>query len=76
MDHLIVGFLGVEMRNVQGPDRIEYVHQGRVDLAAGAAGAHVLAHLPEEAQNPRPIEPLSLAMFAEAHGQPQNMRFA
>ena len=67
MDHeIFFFFFVVEMRNVEGLDGSQGREQRFITTPA-VAGAKVFPDLPQGAQHPRPIEPLSLAMIAVAH---------
>jgi hypothetical protein len=66
-DDVVVGFLWLEVRQIQGPQRLDRLAQRLVDVAAAGSGAKVLPDFPEGPEPARAIESLPLAMFAEAH---------
>jgi hypothetical protein len=69
MDHLIlVHLLGLEVWDVEGPHRLERGEDRVVERTPAFGNAQVLADLPQRPEDARPIETLSLAVFAEAHG--------
>jgi hypothetical protein len=64
-DLVQVLFFELEVGNVHGPDRVQRSVQS---FGGGPVRAAQLAmQLPQRAQYPRAIEPLSLAVLAEAH---------
>ena len=69
MNHLIfLDLFRLEVRDVEGPHRLERGQDRMVERPAAIGNAQVLADLPQRPEDAGPIETLSLAVFAEAHG--------
>ena len=61
--------LELEVRNVEVADGRERLRDGALAPRAAAYGAHLALHLSERAQHARAVEPLPLAVVAEAHAR-------
>jgi hypothetical protein len=67
VDDLVVLVLRFEVRNLERPDGVERQDQGLISLARALPMSQVLADLSQGTENPRPIESLTLTMFAVIH---------
>src|SRR5262245_7424380 len=65
-DHFVVLF-ELEVGDVEGAQRLNRLADGFVGIAAAPRGSKVVSHLAQRAQAPRPIEALTLTVFAECH---------
>ena len=73
MNHLVLGHLieRLEMRNLEGVDRLNGERERLVASADAALCLQPLARRTERAQDLRPIESLAFTVLAEAHGDPR-----
>ena len=67
MDDLVVLVLRLEVRNLERPHGVEREDQCVISLARALLMSQVLADLSQGTENPRPIESLTLTMFAVIH---------
>ena len=72
MDHLIFGFVEVEMRNVERSERLDRFAQGIVGFTAAPGQLKIPPHAAQRAQPTRTVEALSLTVFAERHAPHAN----
>jgi hypothetical protein len=64
---LVVLVLRLEVRNLERPDGVERQDQCFISLARSLPTSQVLPDLSQGTENPRPIESLTLTMFAVIH---------
>ncbi len=66
MDDLVAAFRQLQVRNVEGSDRLERQIE-RVPASTTIGRAQLIPDVPERAQNSGPIEALPFTMFAKTH---------
>jgi hypothetical protein len=57
----------LEVRDLESPHRVHREDQGLVRAAPPAAPSQVVPQVAERTKDPRPIEPLTLTVFAVIH---------
>jgi hypothetical protein len=67
VDDLVVLVLRLEMRNLERPHGVERQDQCFISLARALPMPQIFADLSQGTENPRPIESLTLTMFAVIH---------
>jgi hypothetical protein len=64
---LVVFVLRLEVRNLERPHGVERQDQGLISLARALLVLQLLTDLSQGTKNPRPIESLTLTVFAVIH---------
>jgi hypothetical protein len=67
-DLILLHLFRLEMWDVEGSHRLERGENRMVERSPAIGGTQALADLPQRPEDAGPVETLSLAVFAEAHG--------
>ena len=70
VDRLFLGFIALilQMGNLQDKHGLDCRSERVIDAIVAFLGAQIFSRGPKCSEDPRPIESLASAMFAEAHG--------
>lgn len=67
VNHLVFRLFRFEVRNLKRSHRVQRHEECLTGIAFTVLIAQVLPHLSQNTENPRPIKPLTLTVFAEIH---------